>query len=470
MSTNIKPATALLLSCIAQNACTQQHNKNIEPTEHPNIIFILADDLGWSDLGCYGNTFNETPEINQLAADGMRFTHAYAACPVSSPTRASILTGKYTCRTGITDWIPGRQKDGTNPGEILLSPVIKNNLDLNEVTIAEKLKPFGYTTALIGKWHLGDSLNSPAQQGFDVVLGGRGSAKKYFYPEWTETFNTRNISGKKGEYIIDRITDESMRFIRQNGKQPFFLYLGLYSVHIPLEAPDSLIRKYEAKKNSYGDSCLANPVYAAMLENTDKNIGRLMSLLDSMKLTKNTIVIFTSDNGGLASFEGPHTPATNNYPLRNGKGYLYEGGVRIPMLVRWPQQIKAGTTTDAVTISPDHFATLCNISGADYSNTDGISYLPLLQGRQGYNRGAIYWHYPHYSNQGGKPASAVLYNNHKLIRFHEDQQVELYNIKEDMSEKNDLAALMPAMVQQLSEMLDKWMISVNAQLPVPIKK
>lgn len=445
-------------------SCHTIDNQPSIPTDKPNIVFILIDDMGYSDLACYGNRFHESPHIDALAAEGMRFTHAYAASPVSSPSRASLLTGKYPVRYNITDWIPGRQSQGPCSGEKMLSPRIRNYLPLEEITIAEKLKNFGYTTAIVGKWHIGDTAYFPYKQGFDVSIGCKGAgALGFFYPYIKN--GTLFTTGSEGEYLTDRLTSEAIEFIKANKNNPFFLYLSHYAVHIPLQAKQEIIDKYAAKMQNAYDSLHHNPTYAAMIEILDQNIGRLTKTLDSLQLLKNTLIIFFSDNGGLHVEEGPHNPATSNYPLRAGKGHLYEGGIRVPMIVKWPSVAKAGTISDAVVSSIDFFPTIMQILGIEEKNIDGKSFFSVLRGNNKHDRGPLFWHYPHYSNQDGYPAGAIRVGQYKLIEFFEDRHLELYDLHNDISERNNLVDAMPKKTKELYNQLKKWQIQVNAQMP-----
>ena len=463
----------------------------------PNFIFILVDDLGWADLGCYGSTFHETPNIDRLAGESMRFTSAYAACPVCSPTRASIMTGKYPARTGITDWIPGRQVHaGPQPCDRLIPRDFKLEMQPGETTIAEGLKNAGYKTFFAGKWHLGeDSIYWPEYQGFDINRGGWGTGWPrggYFSPY----VNPRLESGPEGENLTDRLTDETIRFMtrhleeREEGvhQDPFFVYLSYYTVHTPLQGKPELVRKYESKIRSLGLRPEAmettdrewisyappqgrfverirqgHPVYAAMIETLDTNVGRIMAELEELGIGENTIVIFMSDNGGLATAEGS---PTSNLPLRAGKGWLYEGGIREPMLIRWPGSGSAGLVSDVPVTSTDFYPTILEMAGLEplpSQHMDGISLAPLLRGEEFREERPIFWHYPHYSNQGGKPGAAIRKGNFKLIEFFEDDRVELYDLFADPGEGNNLAGSMAEKVDELLELLHAWQVQVGAE-------
>ncbi|MFA6173782.1 MAG: sulfatase [Kiritimatiellales bacterium] len=445
-------------------------------TAKPNIIFILADDLGWADLGCYGSTFHETPNLDRLAAQGMRFTGAYAACSVCSPTRASIMTGKYPARLHLTDWLPGQ---GARPNQKLSLTDFQKFLPLEEFTVAEALKAGGYQTALIGKWHLGENAEYyPEHQGFDLNVAGSGHGHP---PSYFSPYKLPNLpDSPQGEYLNDRLTDEAMKFIEQSKDRPFFLYLPHYAVHQPLQAKAAVIEKYKTKaaQRPAGKEAFMtdlgcpvrqtqdNPVYAAMIESLDENVGRLLDKLTALGLDKNTVIIFTSDNGGLSTGKG--TPACN-LPLRMGKGWPYEGGIREPLIVKWPGVTKPGGVNNAPVISTDYYPTLLQIAGLPplpEQHLDGKSIVPLLQDGTRPER-PLFWHYPHYGSQGGAPNGAVRLGDFKLIEWYEDMRVELYNLKDDIGEHSDLAAKLPAKTEELRKLLHDWRDEVKAQMPVP---
>lgn len=439
-----------------------------------NVVFILADDLGWHDLGCYGSTFYATPHVDQLAHDGLRFTQAYAACNVCSPTRASIMTGKYPARLHLTDWLPGRPD---NPHQLLLRPSLPTHLALSEFTIAEAFAQAGYTTCFIGKWHLGGKGYYPSDQGFDYNIGGchLGHPPSYFSPYHIPTLK----DGPKGEYLTDRLTNEAIHFIRTNKDHPFFLYLAHYAVHNPQQAKPDLVAKYRAKLKAEppragpeflpeGDhetrQVQDQPVYAAMVDSLDQSVGRVLDELDRDGLAGNTVVVFFSDNGGLATAEGS---PTSNEPLRAGKGWPYEGGVREPLIVRWPGVTKAGSTCDQPVISTDFYPTLLQMTGLPpepQQCLDGVSFVPVLEGHAMPAR-PLFWHYPHYSNQGGRPEGAVRLGDYKLIEWYEDMHVELYNLRDDPGEHHDLAATMPQKAEELRTLLHQWRQEVGAVMP-----
>ena len=372
----------------------------------PNIVFILADDLGINDLGCYGRKDQETPRIDKLAEAGLRFTSAYAE-PVCSPTRAAILTGKAPARLHLTTFLPGRPD---TPAQKLLHPKIELQLPLKENTIARLLKEAGYTTACIGKWHLGGAGFGPEKFGFDVVHAGKANTA----PSAAE--------GGKGEYDLTRT---ALKFMDDNKDRPFFLYLAHNNPHVPLGAKPELVRKY---KDSF------NPTYAAMVNTLDDSVGQVLDKLDELHLPERTVVVFASDNGGLHVLETPNTPATYNTPYRAGKGFLYEGGVRVPAIVRWPGRVGAGRTTDAPVSAVDWTPTLLEACGVKPPEPlDGVSLVKLFEGGALPAR-PLFWHFPHYTNQGGRPGGAVREGDWKLIEHYEDGRVELFNLADDAGE------------------------------------
>lgn len=430
----------------------------------PNIIIFLVDDLGWSDLGCYGSDLHETPHIDQLARSSYRFTNAYAACTVCSPTRAAIMSGKYPARLNLTDWITG----SVNQYGKLRVPDWRMYLPQEEETIAEFLQERGYATAHVGKWHLGeDTIYYPQYQGFDVNVAGysKGSPPSHFYPY--ERKGRESIpyleGGEKGEYLADRLTDEAIGFIRENAGQPFFLNFDHYSVHTPIQAKDSL-KEYYQRKIIPGQQH-DNSVYAAMVHSTDESLGRMMQTLDSLDLTKNTFIFFTSDNGGLILWD-----ITSNAPLRSGKGSPYEGGTRVPMIIKPAGEHMQGIQLDEPVISMDIPATIRDLltEGDQAVYEDGKSLLPLLKGDvPTLEREALYWHYPHYHRGGSSPYSAVRRGNYKLIHYYEDGRQELYHLGNDISEQEDLSSREAKVLQQLQQELERWKDEVNAQLPQP---
>ncbi len=428
-----------------------------------NIVILLIDDLGWADVNCDRPTVYETPNIDRLAASGMRFSNAYAACPVCSPTRASILTGKYPARLHLTDWIPGRKQW---PAAKLITPQFEQQLALEEVTIAESLKPAGYVSASIGKWHLGKPAFYPEKQGFDLNVGGTeaGHPPSYFPPYGVPGVEPRFAN----DYLTDNITDRAVRFIEANRDRPFFLYFANFAVHLPLNGKQELVEKYRVSMRP--DAAQHNPVYAAMVDSMDQSVGAVMNKVKELGIEDRTVVFFLSDNGGLR-FEGRRAdPVTSNAPLRAGKGHLYEGGIRVPFVVRWPGVTRAGAVCDVPVASIDLYPTILRMTGAErYSGRpiDGVSLVPLLRGAGRLQRDALYWHYPHYSNQGGVPSGAVREGHLKLIEFYEDGRLELFDLLADTGEQRNLAARMPGDAERLRRKLARWRRSVNAAMPVP---
>ena len=460
--------------------------------QKPNIVFFLIDDMGWMDLACQGSKFYETPNIDSLAKDGMLFTDAYAACPVCSPTRASLMSGKYPARVGLTHYIGGSEhcKLGGEKGKLLSAPYVPY-LSTEEISLATTLKKNGYKTWHLGKWHLGKKDYWPDKHGFDVNIGGcsmgaPGGKGHYFQP-----WEIPTIKPKTGDdYLTDRLGNDAVELIMGNDDTPFFLNMWFYSVHTPIQAKSETIAKYERKAKSMGlDKVEAivegdyfpvehkkdrriqrrviqsDPEYAAMIEHLDENVGKILNALEKKGIADNTIVIFTSDNGGLSTAEGS---PTCNFPLAEGKGWMYEGGVREPMLFRWRDVVKPGSKSDAVITSPDFYPTLleaCGLPLEEQQHVDGKSFLSALKGRP-YKRGSVFWHFPHYGNQGGTPGCSIRKGDWKLIEFFEGQ-LELYNLKDDISEKNNLSETFPETLQELLEELHAWQTEVNSINPSP---
>lgn len=454
-------------------------------SDNRNVVFILVDDLGWTDLGCYGSTFYETPNIDRLAASGVRFTQAYAACPVCSPTRASIMTGKHPARLDTTDYFGAAQPGEWKRNTPLLPAPYRDRLPHSEVTVAEALHENGYATFFAGKWHLGPESHWPETQGFDInkggiTLGGPYGGKKYFSPYG----NPRLTDGPAGEHLPARLGNETAAFIRANKDRPFFAYLSFYSVHTPLMARSDLEAKYAAKANA---SPVKEPrwgrigerqwrlvqdhaVYAGMIEAMDAAVGVVLDTLEAEGLSENTLVILTSDNGGLSTSEGH---PTSNLPLRAGKGWLYEGGIRVPAIVRWPGVATPGSVRDAPIASADYYPTILEFAGLSprpKQHLDGQSLLPFIRGKSAAPR-ALFWHYPHYGNQGGSPGSAIREGDWKLIAFHgssrSDDRHELYNLLEDPGEGVNRADRNPEMVIRLKAILNEWYTEVGAKFPLP---
>lgn len=433
--------------------------------DRPSFVFVLADDLGWRDLGVYGSEFYETPHIDQLAADGVRFTDAYAAGNSCSPTRASILTGKYPASTHVTDWIPGR----TPPGAKLRIPTWTNYLRHGETTIAEVLADTGYITASIGKWHLGKRGWWPEDHGFHFSVGGShaGSHGSMFPPYWPQDKLDRLgwrpfADEREGEYLTDRITREAEAFLEDHGDEPFFLYLSHYAVHTRIQAKPELVAKYKGRA---APGPQTNPEYAAMVEGVDESVGAVLNKLDEIGAAERTVVIFFSDNGGLSK----NGRVTSNLPLRGEKSTAWEGGIRVPLIVRWPGRTKGLLVREPV-ISVDLMPTILDIAGVDpIADLDGKNLTPLLLGDKTFRRGPIYWHYPHYNAHTPSitcaPYGAVRDGPLKLIEFYEDGHAELYDLREDIAEANDLADALPAKTSELRSKLHAWRESVGAQMP-----
>lgn len=434
------PAVAILLTAIA--SLLPAVGKADDARRPPNIVFILADDLGINDLGCYGRKDQNTPHLDRLASEGMRFTSAYCAQPICSASRAAFMTGKAPARLHLTTFLPGR---ADAPSQKLLHPQITQQLPLEETTLAEHLAKAGYATACVGKWHLGNGEFGPQHQGFQFVHAGKANTQ----PSDTE--------GGKGEYDL---TDAAIRFVEENQSKPFFLYVPHNNPHIPLAAKQELIEK---NKDSF------NPIYAAVVETLDDSVGRLMKKLDELKLTDNTIFIFTSDNGGLHVLEGSQTPATHNTPFRAGKGFVYEGGTRIPLIVRYPGVVAAGKTNDTPVVNTDWLPTLLHLCGANVpapGSLDGVDISPALRSEPVASR-TLFWHFPHYTNQGSRPAGAVRDGQLKLVEHYDTGEAELYDLKQDLGETKNLAAEHPDKVAELRKQLAEWRKHVGAQENTP---
>lgn len=445
----------------------------------PNVVLILVDDLGWMDLSCQGSTYDETPNVDRLAREGLRFTNAYAACAVCSPTRAAVMTGRYPARTGVTDWIRARFQRGnvgtpeTNPTEYvgtkaqaLLCPPNPYWLDREEVTLAELLAANGYRTAHIGKWHLGDDAWYPEHQGFHENYGGcdYGQPPSYFDPYQTKRLPQgipTLAPRREGEYLTDREGDEAAHFIERNAKHPFFLFYAPYAVHTPLQARPDLKAKYDAKEKTEQ----TNATYAAMVESMDAAVGRILDALDANGVREQTLVVFTSDNGGLL---GP----TNNAPLRSGKGYPHEGGLRVPFIVRWPGKVAAGTTSNVPVISVDLLPTIadaCNAPRDPSIPIDGVSLLAHVtsSGETKLERDALFWHFPHYRGRDVTPYGVVRQGNWKLVEHYEGPWFELYDLAKDEAETRDLSPMQWDRVQRMHALLREHLAAVDAKLPRP---
>lgn len=464
-----------LLFCFAVVPAHISRAAAAQPGQPPNIILILADDLGAADLGCYGADLHETPRIDRLAAEGVRFTQAYASAPVCTPTRAAIMTGKHPARLHMTIWYEAAVKPP--PGRRLVPPPVIGNLPHEETTLAELLQAHGYLTALVGKWHLGDAAHYPETQGFAINIGGTfwGAPDTYFWPyrgsgSFKEFRYVPHLEwGREGEYLTDRLTEEALAIMERASDRPFFLYLAHHTPHTPIEAKPPLIERYTAKLGPGMHH--TNPVYAAMVHSFDDSVGRIVDRLEQLGLAERTMLIVTSDNGGYVNEHRGRT-VTSNFPLRSGKGSLYEGGIRVPLIVRFPGTVPAAAQCAEPVASADLFATVLEAAGVAFpadqdADRDGVSLLPLLRQPEGkLNRPILAWHYPHYYPTT-TPVSAVRSGNWKLLEYHEDMRVELYDLANDPSEEHDLAAERPERAEELRERLHDWRAEVGAQMPSP---
>lgn len=475
--------------CVSAALCLFIAAGGVRPTGaetvRPNIVYFLVDDLGWADLGCYGSEFHETPNIDSLASSGMRFTNGYAACPVCSPTRASILTGRHPVRVDITDWIPGMR---ANPN---MAPRFKHiedreNLALEQVTFAEHLREqANYQTYFLGKWHLGGKGFLPTDQGFDVNIGGfeKGSPPGGYYAPWK---NPHLESKEKDEYLTTRLTDEAVSLIENsNRERPFLLFFSYYNVHTPIQPDRRSIDHYRnaarlrftgptpnrSERQARSRLRQDNPEYASMVAAVDTSVGRVLQTIDNVGIRDETIVIFFSDNGGLCTLKQQkqlHIGPTSNLPLRSGKGWLYEGGVREPLIIRAPGVTEAGTVCEALAFSTDFFPTLLELVGVPLApelHADGISLLPALRGF-GDRQRTLVWHYPHYHGSDWKPGAAIRYGNWKLIEFYESGETELYNLADDIGETKNLVQTHPEIRDRLKRKLQNWQRKMNARMPV----
>jgi len=446
-----------------------------------NVLFILVDDLGCRDLGVEGSTFHETPNIDALANSGMRFENGYAACRVCSPSRASIMTGKATPRHGITDWIGAASGTKWNRNDKVLPAEYVHNLPHDETTIAEALRSAGYKTFFAGKWHLGKEGSWPEDHGFDINKGGwePGSPKGGYFAPWV---NPRLENGPNGESLTLRLANETARFIEENKERPFFAFLSFYAVHGPIQTTEALCNKYRKKAEAMGLSnretrfkvdrnlpvrqVQDNPVYAGMMETLDDAVGIVLSKLKETGLDKNTVVIFTSDNGGVSSGDAY---STSLLPFRGGKGRQWEGGIREPYFIRVPGMTRPGSTTKTPAIGMDFYPTLLELAGLPpmpKQHMDGTSLVPILKGGTISERD-LFWHYPHYGNQGGEPSSIIRFKDWKLIHYHEDGRDELYNLTDDIGEQTNVAAKHPEKVAVLRQRLDAWLAETGARIPLP---
>lgn len=452
---------------------------SLAQTDKPNVVLILVDDMGLHDLSIEGSTFYRSPNIDRLARGGMRFTQGYANCRVCSPSRASIQLGKFTARHGITQWIGAKSGLEWKRDDPVLSAEYLHNLPHEDLSLAEAMREGGYRTFFAGKWHLGGEGSLPTDHGYDINIGGhhRGSPPGGYFSPFK---NPQMEDGPAGQSLPLRLADETAKFIRDNRDRPFFAMLSFYSVHAPVQTTRELWSKYQklAPKLPEGatrfkvDRTLPvrqvqdHPVYAGMVETTDTAVGRVLDTLDQTGLSESTVVIFTSDNGGVSSGDAY---ATSNLPLRGGKGRQWEGGIREPYYIRYPAITKAESTCNVPVTGADFYPTileLCGLPARNDQHVDGVSLVPLLKGGSIQPR-PLYWHYPHYDNQGGEPSSLYRDGDWKLIHYYEDGHNELYNLAVDPSEESDLARTHPVRTKRMWMQLESWLQSVDAKFPEP---
>ncbi len=459
-------------------ACTAAAN-----AEPMNFVFFLVDDLGWADVGCFGSEFYETPNIDALCESGMKFTNGYAACPVCSPTRASIMTGRHPVRVDITDWIPGMSVSRAKEPKFK-HVEDRDNLALEETTIAEALKSHGYQTFFAGKWHLGSEGHWPEQQGFDINIGGhhKGSPPGGYYSPWK---NPALKSKFDGEYLTERLTEEAVSFLdERDADKNFLLYLAYYNVHTPIQPYKKRVDHFKAKAaklpgetptiaehSGTSRARQDNPALGSMVAAVDDSVGAVLKKLDELKLSDNTTVIFFSDNGGLCTLSRATGGPTSNLPLRSGKGWLYEGGVREPTIIRAPGVTKAGSVSDTPIVSMDFFPTMLDLAGLPQVpdvTLDGQSLVPLLSGEKELSPRKLYWHYPHYHGSSWAPGASIRDGDWKLIEFYHHEKAELYNLREDPGEQHDLSERFPDRTKQLRVDLISWQKRMHAKMPVPV--
>ena len=468
-------ALFLLLALFLTTACPAGAAESAQP----NFVFFLVDDLGWADVGCFGSKFYETPNIDALCSSGMKFTNGYASCPVCSPTRGSIMTGRHPVRIDITDWIPGSSSNGS--ATKMKTPQDRTNLALDELTIAEALRPAGYQTYFAGKWHLGSKGHWPTDQGFDINIGGwdKGGPAGGYYAPWT---NPNLTAKKKDEYLTERLTEETISFIKARKKDaPFFAYLSYYNVHTPIQPykkryehfVEKAAEMYEGdtptQKEHDGLSRMRqdNAALASMIAAVDQSVGQVMEALEAEGLADNTVVVFFADNGGLCTLRrmGPGC----NLPLRSGKGWLYEGGVREATIVRAPGVTRPGSVCDTPVVSMDFFPTILELAGLPLMpdrHNDGQSLLPLLKGETPEDERTLCWHYPHYHGSTWAPGASIRQGPWKLIEFYHYRNVELYNLADDPGEQNDLSTSNPEKTAELRAKLKAWQQQIGAKMPV----
>jgi arylsulfatase A-like enzyme len=465
----LKYGILVLICLLAGNAKAEQRN----------FVFFLVDDLGFGDLGYNGSEFYETPHIDALAASGMRFDNGYAACQVCSPSRASIMTGKAPPRHGITDWIGAKTGMDWQRDDLVLPAEYVWNLPHEDITVAEAFRDGGYTTFFAGKWHIGTKGSWPEDHGFMINKGGwdKGSPMGGYFAPWD---NPRLESGPDGELLTLRLANETASFIESSKDKPFLAYLSFYTVHGPIQTTEALRNKYVEKAEKMGlteidkrfkfDRRLPvrqvqdNPIYAGMMESLDTAVGIVMAKLKETGLDKNTVVIFTSDNGGVTTGDAY---STSLLPLRGGKGRQWEGGIREPYIIHVPGMTKPGASSDALAIGMDFYPTMLELAGLPLrpeQHVDGVSLVPVLSGKNIPERD-LFWHYPHYGNQGGEPSSIIRSKEWKLIYYHEDGRLELYNLREDIGEINDVASAYPEKVSEMQKRLNHWLADTGAKFP-----
>ena len=462
----------LVLCCVGCGASSSQ------PEKRPNFIFLLVDDWGWRDASGHGSDFYRTPNIDRLTSQSLRFTDGYSACTVCSPSRAAVMTGMYPARLNVTDWIPGH----ASPTAKLKIPDWTMRLEHRHVSIAEALKEAGYKTAHVGKWHLMPRDEKylrdyfPQYHGFDINIAGNewGLPGSYFHP-YTHTRNDWRVyplppGGKEGDYLTDRLTDEALSIIEKWAGETFFLYFPYYAVHTPIEGKPELVQEYEARVNP--DARHTNPAYAAMLHSLDESVARILAKLKELEIEDNTVIIMTGDNGGL-DIPWIDGGPTDNAPLRAGKGSVYEGGVRVPTLLRWPGVTSPGSVSSEPVMHVDYYPTILEMAGVKGNpehnrSVDGVSLVPILRdSSKGLGREALFWHYPHYHQGGATPYGAVRAGDWRLVEFYEDNRVELYNLAQDIGETNDLAGTRPDKADELRGLLHDWRQKMQAQMPTP---
>lgn len=440
-----------------------------QPGKPPNIVVLLVDDLGWGDFGCYGSTFHETPNIDAFARESLKFTDAYAAGPVCSPSRAGLMTGQAPARVHITDYIPGSRMKGKK----LIDAPILDALPAGTPTLGTEMKKLGYQTCYVGKWHLGGEGSLPENFGFDINYGGDAHGEPSWPSHYFGPFEAHNLSGySKNDYLTEVLSDKADSFLEKatQSSRPFFLYLAEYAVHMPLMARDALVEKYRRKN---GGKNQPDPVYAAMVETVDAALGRLRARLKSLGIEQNTIIILTSDNGGISYLAGKLQPMADNGPFRAGKGFLYEGGIREPLVINWPGVTHPGTTTDVPVTFQDFMPTLLHMAGGSAvpQPCDGIDLVPLIrdpaQATPELRERPLFWHYPHYHGQGGTPASAMREGDWKLVEWLEDGHIELYNLRMDSGERYPLAMPYEKRAREMLAKLHAWRREVNAPMPSP---